>query len=124
MFHEPKKILKVMSSEHETRERDPLLRLLRELPDHKAPATLVGRVQGAIRARAPLPWWRRPLTEWPPFTRFLGVACGLAASAAILWFGAALVGDIVSSHGECCRVSRLVRNRAGGGAGSDHRRAA
>ena len=37
------------------------------------------------------------MTEWPPFTRFLGVACGLAASAAILWFGAALVGDIAGT---------------------------
>ena len=45
--------------------------LLRNLPDRAAPATLEARVMATIAARASLPWWKRPITQWPTIWRSL-----------------------------------------------------
>lgn len=84
---------------------------LRDLPDHRAPDSLLPNVLAAIRAReqaaaalARTPWFRRPATRWPAAFRIaLGsVALGLItlialAPQAIGWAGptGALRGSIM-----------------------------
>jgi len=40
-------------------------RELRQLPAHRAPATLSPRVMAALRAQARTPWWRASFWGWP-----------------------------------------------------------
>jgi len=44
-------------------------RVLRSLPDRKAPAGLVARVQAELARRAALPWWRKSFAHWPSAVR-------------------------------------------------------
>ncbi|MBN8248067.1 MAG: hypothetical protein J0L84_11550, partial [Verrucomicrobia bacterium] len=68
--------------------QDPLARwadgILRQLPDHPAPAGLAGRILLAVTGRPALPWHRRPWSEWSAGLR---LAAGLLAfgSLAALW---------------------------------------
>ncbi len=39
---------------------------LQKLPELKAPATLIGRVNARIRANAPKVWWQTSWLTWPP----------------------------------------------------------
>lgn len=82
-----------MNKEKESAEWESLHRSLRALPDRKAPPNLGARVRRAIQARALLPWWQRPLSDWPRLLRVFAVVFGTALSLGIVWFGAALLGD-------------------------------
>ncbi len=86
-----------MNSEKERPEWDSLHRSLRALPDRKAPPTLGDRVKRAIQARAQLPWWQRPLSEWPKLMRVFAFVFGTALALGVVWFGAALLGDWVGT---------------------------
>lgn len=56
-------------------------RLLRDLPPHRAPASLEDRVLAALAAREARPWWRRSYAYWPATAQgaFLAVTAVLAA---------------------------------------------
>jgi hypothetical protein len=59
-------------------------RILRSVPDRKAPSSLEQRVMAEIARRAALPWWRKSFAHWPGIVRALFLACGaLAAAAAV-----------------------------------------
>ncbi len=60
----------------------PVHQLLRSLPERSAPTTLEARVLAAIAARAALPWWRRPVTQWPSLWRGLFLCVSLLIGAA------------------------------------------
>jgi hypothetical protein len=58
--------------------REPLDRILRELPPRRAPATLEIRVMHELERRAALPWWRRRFAHWPFVARAAFIAlCGV-----------------------------------------------
>jgi hypothetical protein len=59
-------------------------RMLRSLPDRKAPAGLEARVLAEIGRRSSLPWWRKSFAHWPSAVR-AGVfaVSGLAAAALV-----------------------------------------
>jgi hypothetical protein len=56
-------------------------RLLRRLPDRKAPSSLEARVLAELGRRASLPWWRKSFVHWPSGIRaaFFVVAALAAA---------------------------------------------
>lgn len=56
-------------------------RVLRGLPDRKAPAGLEGRVLAELGRRAALPWWRKSFAHWPSAVR-VGFFVGSAVAAA------------------------------------------
>jgi hypothetical protein len=59
-------------------------RVLRSLPDRKAPAGLEARVLAEIGRRASLPWWRKSFAYWPSAVRAGFFVCsGLAAAALV-----------------------------------------
>lgn len=63
---------------------------LAELPEHRAPGTLIDRVNAAVVARAmheALPWYARGWTVWPASLRALVVVAGVGAVAAFVWLG-------------------------------------
>lgn len=65
-------------------ERDlPLHRLLKSLPQRKAPGGLKLRVMAAVAAEQAKPWWRKMWWTWPAPARmvFALVIAGLAALA-------------------------------------------
>lgn len=78
-------------------------RVLRSLPDRRAPASLEARVLGELSRRAALPWWRRSYAYWPLAVR-VGFFAGSALAAALIASGifvlvrssgaAALAGDV------------------------------
>jgi hypothetical protein len=57
-------------------------RVLRSLPDRKAPAGLEGRVLAELSRRAALPWWRKSFAHWPSAVRIAFFA-GSALAAAL-----------------------------------------
>jgi hypothetical protein len=59
-------------------------RLLRSLPDRKAPASLEARVLGELSRRAALPWWRKSYAYWPLAARASFVAASALAAALIV----------------------------------------
>jgi hypothetical protein len=63
-----------------------LHRVLRALPDQRAPVTLEARVMAALAERAALPWWRRSYAGWP-FVVQIGFFLLSGLSAAGLIFG-------------------------------------
>jgi len=61
-----------------------MTRLLRQLPDRRAPAGLEARVLAEISRRAALPWWRTSFAHWPLAARLaFFVAAGAAAAAVV-----------------------------------------
>jgi len=69
--------------------QDPLARwaegILRQLPDHPAPAGLAGRILRAVAGHPALPWHRRPWSEWSAGLRAAAGVAALAALAALWW---------------------------------------
>jgi hypothetical protein len=63
-------------------------RVLRKLPDRKAPFTLEGRVLAELSRRASQPWWRKSFAHWPSAVRagfFVGAALAVALVVAGLF---------------------------------------
>jgi hypothetical protein len=76
--HDPKKL------------EEQIHRMLRSLPDRKAPSGLEGRVLAELSRRAALPWWRKSYAHWPAPARAVFFV-GSALAAAILVSGVILV---------------------------------
>src|SRR4051812_7838352 len=72
--------------EHDPKLEAGLHQQLRALPDLHAPGTLIPHVLAALQARAALPWWQRPWSQWPQRAQL--ASCGwLAVVAAVLYWG-------------------------------------
>lgn len=61
-------------------------RVLRSVPDRRAPAGLQARVLAEIARRQALPWWRKSFAHWPAFVRALFFS-GSAVAAALVAAG-------------------------------------
>lgn len=61
-------------------------RVLRSVPDRRAPSGLEGRVLAEIARRAALPWWRKSYANWPASVRAVFFV-GSALAAALLVSG-------------------------------------
>jgi hypothetical protein len=86
-------------------------RLLRSLPDRKAPAGLEARVLGELGRRASLPWWHRSYAYWPSAVRvafFVGSAIAAALIVAGLFALGHSSGANALSGGVAERLSWLV----------------
>jgi hypothetical protein len=72
-------------------------RVLRRLPDRKAPFSLEARVMAELGRRAALPWWRKSFAHWPAAVRavFFLVA-GLAAALVVA--GIFVLGQSTGAH--------------------------
>jgi hypothetical protein len=72
-------------------------RVLRGLPNRKAPSGLEARVLSEISRRAALPWWRKSFAHWPAAVRvtFLGLS---VVAAALLVTGLVLLGRSPNIH--------------------------
>lgn len=66
-------------------------RVLRSVPDRKAPAGFEGRVLRELSRRAALPWWRKSFAHWPAAFR-AAFFVGSAFAAALLVSGLILLG--------------------------------
>jgi len=62
---------------------------LSELPNRRAPRSLIDRVNAAIAMREALPWYSRGWTAWPAPARLLVAVASVAAVAAFVWLGVA-----------------------------------
>jgi hypothetical protein len=86
--------------------RDPidqdLHRVLRALPDQRAPQTLEARVMAALAERATLPWWRRSYAGWPLAVQ-IGFFLLSGLSAAGLIFGLARLPAWLDAGAEVSR---------------------
>ncbi|HEY1847792.1 MAG TPA: hypothetical protein VGG37_01240 [Opitutaceae bacterium] len=60
-------------------------RILRSVPERKAPAGLERRVMAEIARRAALPWWRKSFAHWPGIVRALFLALGGVAAVAVVF---------------------------------------
>jgi hypothetical protein len=59
-------------------------RVLRRLPDRKAPFSLEARVLAELSRRASLPWWRKSFAHWPSAVRAgFFIVAGLAAALVV-----------------------------------------
>lgn len=61
--------------------------VLRQIPDRRAPASLLPAVLAAVRAQAMLPWYRRTWLQWPPWVQLVSLvlaSSGLVAGLCIL----------------------------------------
>jgi hypothetical protein len=72
-------------------------RVLRSLPDRKAPAGLEGRVLAELSRRAALPWWRKSFVHWPAAVRAMFFV-GSAVAAALLIAGVIFLGQSRGAH--------------------------
>jgi hypothetical protein len=61
-------------------------RMLRSVPDRKAPAGFEARVLAELGRRASLPWWRRSFAHWPQAVR-VAFFVGSALAAAVVVSG-------------------------------------
>jgi hypothetical protein len=66
-------------------------RILRSVPDRKAPAGFESRVLAELSRRASLPWWRKSYAYWPSPVRVVFFA-GSALAAALLVSGLIVLG--------------------------------
>ena len=64
-------------------------RALNELPNRRAPRSLIDRVNAAIAMREALPWYARGWTGWPAAARIAVATAGVAAVMAFVWLGVA-----------------------------------
>lgn len=67
-------------SDHEKQLEHAIHRVLRELPERRAPRTLEQRVAAELARRAALPWWKKSFAHWPWAARVLF----LLSSAAVV----------------------------------------
>jgi len=72
-------------------------RVLRGLPDRKAPASLEGRVLAELSRRAALPWWRKSFAHWPSAVR-ISFFAGSAIAAAVVVTGLIYAGQSRGAH--------------------------
>lgn len=72
-------------------------RVLRKLPDRKAPGGLEARILAEIGRRAALPWWRKSFAHWPRAVRTVFYAVSSLA-AALLVAGFFLLGRTSGAH--------------------------
>ncbi len=61
-----------------------LHRVLRSVPDRRAPASLEGRVLAELSRRAALPWWRKSFSHWPASVRAAFFVSSALAAALIV----------------------------------------
>lgn len=66
-------------------------RLLRSIPDRKAPAGLEARVLAELSRRAALPWWRKSFAHWPSAVQS-AFYVGSAVAAAMVVAGLIALG--------------------------------
>jgi hypothetical protein len=78
-----------MENDREKQIEQLIHRELRQLPELRAPETLVHRVMLAVHARTRQPWWQRPWLTWPRSMQVTSSAVCIAAAAALVYFGAA-----------------------------------
>jgi hypothetical protein len=72
-------------------------RVLRKLPDRKAPFSLEARVLAELSRRASLPWWRKSFAHWPSAVR-AGFFIVAALAAALVVAGLFLLGRSSGAH--------------------------
>lgn len=107
-------------------------RKLHELPNRRAPSTLLPRVMAAIQARASLPWYRRSWWEWPSVWQVLSLlgvsgllglvtwSCGPGSSGFLAQAGALLTDWMPALEpmwtllGTLARALALVVKQVGG----------
>jgi hypothetical protein len=75
----------------------PIHRMLRNLPDRKAPAGLEARVLAELLRRASLPWWRKSFSHWPAAVRAAFFAVS-AIAAAVVVYGLVIVSRSSGAH--------------------------
>jgi hypothetical protein len=75
----------------------PVHRMLRSLPDRKAPAGMESRILAEISRRAALPWWRKSFAHWPAVVR-AGFFVISAVAAALVVFGLFVVSGTAGAH--------------------------
>src|SRR5450631_2530373 len=72
-------------------------RVLRGLPDRKAPSGLESRILAELSRRSALPWWRKSFAHWPSAVRISFLAlCVLAA--VVLASGLVMLGKSNGAH--------------------------
>jgi hypothetical protein len=72
-------------------------RVLRGLPDRKAPSGLEARILAELSRRSALPWWRKSFAHWPSAVRLSFLAlCVLAA--VLLASGLVMLGKSNGAH--------------------------
>jgi hypothetical protein len=86
-----------MNPEDSDRLETSIQRVLRNLPDRKAPAGLEARVLAEIGRRAALPWWRKSFAHWPSAVR-AGFFVGSGLAAAALVAGIVVLGRSPGAH--------------------------
>ena len=62
---------------------------LSDLPNRRAPSTLIDRVNSMIAMREALPWYARGWTAWSVPARVCTAAAAVAAVALFVWLGVA-----------------------------------
>jgi hypothetical protein len=72
-------------------------RVLRGLPERKAPAGLEGRVLAELARRAALPWWRKSFAHWPAAIR-AGFFAGSVLAAALVVSGLIYLSKSSGAH--------------------------
>jgi len=89
-------------------------RLLRSIPDRRAPASLEARVLGELSRRAALPWWQKSYAYWPSAVRaafFVGSALAAALIVSGLFVLVRSSGATALAGGVAERFSWLVLAR-------------
>jgi len=100
-------------------------RLLRSIPDRRAPASLEARVLWELSRRAALPWWRKSYAYWPSAVRatfFVGSALAAALIVSGLFVLARTTGATALAGGVAERFSWLVLAREIAASASDRLR--
>ncbi len=92
-----------MKPDYENRLEAEIDRVLKELPELSAPASLQGRVLAAIERRAALPWYRQSWQMWPLSLRVASFVALLAPFAAIC-----VAGWLVPQTGEYTTAAHTV----------------
>jgi hypothetical protein len=72
-----------MNPQDQDRLESSIHRVLRSVPDRRAPAGLQARVLAEIARRQALPWWRKSFAHWPAAIRALFFAGSAVAAAAV-----------------------------------------